>query len=110
IRTSEKRIWGSQLTDELWLLLAEQARQVDAEGKWPERSVKALADSALLGLTLPRDAGGGGADMRKFAQVTEQIANRCASTAMIYLMHVCGAQAIAASASPRRAELVQKIV
>src|SRR5262245_63762523 len=95
---------------ELAVVLSEQARQVDAEGKWPERSVKALGESGLLGLTLPRDAGGGGADMRKFAEVTEQIANRCASTAMIYLMHVCGAQVIAASASPKRAEVIQKIV
>jgi alkylation response protein AidB-like acyl-CoA dehydrogenase len=98
------------MKEELAVMLSEHARQVDAEGKWPERSVKALGEFGLLGLTLPPDAGGGGADMRKFAEVTEQIANRCASTAMIYLMHVCGAQVIAASLSPKRAEVIQKIV
>jgi alkylation response protein AidB-like acyl-CoA dehydrogenase len=97
------------MTDELLALLAGQARQTDAEGKWPESSIKALAESELLGLTLPREAGGGGAGMRRFAEVTEQIASRCASTAMVYLMHVCGAQTISASASPRRGEFVQKM-
>jgi len=47
--------------------------------------------------------------MREFAEATEQIARQCASSAMIYLMHVCGAQAIAASPSSRRAEAVQKM-
>src|SRR2546425_6145141 len=71
--------------------------------------MKALAESGLLGLTLPKDAGGEGAGMKKFAEVTAQIATRCASSAMIYVMHVCGAQTIATSQSPRRGEALHKI-
>ena len=97
------------MTNELTRVLDEEARRTDAEGKWPERSMKTLAESGVLGLTLPRESGGEGAGMRKFAEVTEQIAMHCASTAMIYLMHVCGAQVIVASSSPRRSELAQKI-
>jgi len=48
-----------------------------------------------MGLTLPADAGGAGAGMRPFAEAIEKIAAHCASTAMIYLMHVCGANMIA---------------
>jgi len=97
------------MTDELVAVLDQEARPTDAEGKWPERCIKILAESGLLGLTMPADAGGGGAGMRKFAEVTEKIAEHCASTAMIYLMHVCGAQVIAASSSPRRNYLVKQI-
>jgi alkylation response protein AidB-like acyl-CoA dehydrogenase len=97
------------MTDEVTRVLDDEARRTDAEGKWPERSIKALAEAGLLGLTLPRDAGGGGAGMREFADTAERIARYCASSAMIYLMHVCGAQAIAASSSPRRGEAVQKM-
>src|SRR5215475_6069606 len=97
------------MKDELLHLLDEQSRRTDAEGKWPERSIMALADSGLLGLTLPQDVGGAGAGMRQFAEVIEKIASHCASTAMIYLMHVCAAQTIAGSASPRRRELLRKI-
>src|SRR5215510_2408938 len=97
------------MTDEVPRLLDEEARRTDAEGKWPERSIKTLAEAGLLGLTMPRENGGEGAGLRKFAEVTEQIATHCASTAMIYLMHVCGAQVIVASSSPRRGDLVKKI-
>lgn len=97
------------MRDELLRVIDEEARETDSEAKWPERSMKAVAESGLLGLTLPQEAGGAGASMRQFAEVTEQIATRCASTAMIYLMHVCGAQTIAASPSPRRGEFLQKM-
>src|SRR5262245_21877716 len=95
--------------NELIGMLDEEARRTDAEGKWPEPSIKALAEAGLLGLTLPREVGGDGAGMRKFAETMEQIASHCASTAMIYLMHICGTQVIAASSSPRRNEALQKI-
>ena len=97
------------MKDELITVLDQEARRTDAEGKWPERSVKILAESGLLGLTMPQEAGGAGAGMREFAEITEKIAAHCASTAMIYLMHVCGAQVIAASSSPRRADLLKQI-
>ena len=95
--------------DLLLRVLDEESRQTDAEGRWPSRSLKALAESGLLGLTVPEQTCGDGAGMRKFAEVTEQIAAHCASTAMIYVMHVCGAQTIAASPSPKRDDLVRNI-
>ena len=97
------------MNDEFVLVVDQEARRTDAEGIWPERSIKALAQSGLLGLTLPSGPGPGGS-MRQFAEVTEKIAAHCASTAMIYLMHICAAQVIAASPSPRRDEVVEQIV
>jgi alkylation response protein AidB-like acyl-CoA dehydrogenase len=97
------------MTDELLRVVGEEAQRTDADRKWPERSARALADAGLLGLTLPAEAGGAGAGMRQFAEVTGKIAEKCASTAMIYLMHVCAAATISASASPRRDEFVRKM-
>jgi alkylation response protein AidB-like acyl-CoA dehydrogenase len=97
------------MTSELYRILDEEARRTDSEGQWPGRSLKAVADAGLMGLTLPRERGGSGEGMRKFAETTEQLAMHCASTAMIYLMHVCAAQTIAASKSPRHDEVIRKI-
>src|SRR5262249_33885214 len=108
LRVSKNR--SQPMIDAVTRVLQEEAERTDAEGQWPERSIKAIAEAGLLGLTLPRDAGGKGTGMREFAEATEQIARHCASSAMIYLMHVCGAQAIAASSSPRRDDAVQKLV
>jgi alkylation response protein AidB-like acyl-CoA dehydrogenase len=100
---------GNRMKDEVLRVVQAEAQRTDAEGQWPDRSVKALAESRLLGLTLSREDGGAGSGMREFAAEVEQIATRCASTAMVYLMHICGAQTIAASQSPRRREALQRI-
>jgi alkylation response protein AidB-like acyl-CoA dehydrogenase len=91
-------------------VLEAEAATVDAEGRWPERSIAAVTEAGLLSLTLPAEAGGLGAGMREFAAVTEQLARSCASTAMIYLMHICGAQVIVASQSPNREAALEQII
>src|SRR5262245_10245761 len=96
------------MKDELIPVLEQEARLTDAEGVWPKRSIGALAHSGLLALTVATDSQSG-AGMRQFAEVTERIATHCASTAMIYLMHVCATQVIAASKAPRPAELLKDI-
>ena len=91
-------------------ILEAEAAGVDAEGRWPQKSIEAVSAARLLGLTLPHETGGAGLGMREFAAVTRKIAGSCASTAMIYLMHVCGAQVIAASGSPEKERVMRKIV
>jgi alkylation response protein AidB-like acyl-CoA dehydrogenase len=88
-------------------VLAPHADDVDRQGRWPEEGVAALGASGLLGLTAPAACGGAGAGAGTFAAVTRVLAENCASTAMIYLMHVCATQAVAAAeAFPRRDELL----
>jgi alkylation response protein AidB-like acyl-CoA dehydrogenase len=88
-------------------VLARHADDVDQRGRWPAEGVAALAETGLLGLTVPRGQGGAGEGPRTFAAVTRILAERCASTAMIYLMHVCATQVLSAARafSPREAVL-----
>jgi len=78
-------------------VLALHAPAVDANGRFPQESLDALSRAGMLGLTMPAVHGGGGAGMRAFAAVTEELAAACGSTAMVYVMHVAASQAIAAS-------------
>lgn len=73
-------------------LAAKHAAEVDREGRFPEEAVEALRDAGMLGLTLPTTVGGLGGTPAEFLAVTRAIASRCASTAMIFLMHVAAAQ------------------
>ncbi len=102
-------------TETKWLSLAEavaetlgsHADDVDRQGRWPAESVAALAESGLLGLTVPTAIGGAGEGPKPFAEVVRILAERCASTAMIYLMHVCATKVIAAAeAFPLQEELL----
>jgi alkylation response protein AidB-like acyl-CoA dehydrogenase len=71
---------------------AEHAVSVDRDGRFPEEAIDSLRDSGLLGLTLPVSIGGLDGSPADFLSVSQALASRCASTAMIYLMHICAAQ------------------
>lgn len=81
---------------------------VDAQARFPAESLKALADAGLYGLCLPTAVGGKSEGMRTFAAVVEELAASCASTAMVYVMHVSAAQAIASSALLKDRESILK--
>jgi alkylation response protein AidB-like acyl-CoA dehydrogenase len=78
---------------------AANASDVDARARFPEESLEALAKGGFMGLSLPESAGGTESPPRVFAAVVEELAQGCASTAMIYVMHVAAAQAIASSST-----------
>jgi alkylation response protein AidB-like acyl-CoA dehydrogenase len=91
-------------------VLAVHAEDVDRQGRWPAESIDALRRSGLLGLTVPTEFGGAGEGPGTFTAVVRHLAEQCASSAMIYLMHVCATQAIAAApAFLRREEVLRAI-
>jgi len=87
---------------------SQNAADVDLKGRFPDESMKALADANLYGLCLPSEVGGQGEGMRAFAGVVEELAMACASTAMIYVMHTSAAQALIASSTFADRESVLK--
>jgi alkylation response protein AidB-like acyl-CoA dehydrogenase len=78
-------------------VLARHAADVDAAARFPVEGIGALGKSGLLGLCVGKDSGGRGHGPGAFAAVTEELARSCASTAMVFVMHVSAQQAIAAS-------------
>jgi alkylation response protein AidB-like acyl-CoA dehydrogenase len=75
--------------------LARHAADVDAEGRWPAESLGTVRDAGLLGFTAARDWGGAGAGPTAVLPVIRTLAEACASTAMIVMMHYCGTALIA---------------
>jgi alkylation response protein AidB-like acyl-CoA dehydrogenase len=73
--------------------IAKHAADVDANSRFPKEAVDSLAGGGFLGLTVSTDMGGLGSSLRASAAVLDQIAQRDASTAMVYLMHLCGVAA-----------------
>ena len=79
---------------------AANAAAVDHDAAFPEQTVKALADAGLLGITLPAEVGGLGLGPAQFLTTVRRLAGACASSAMVYLMHVCAAQVAQAGGAP----------
>ena len=73
------------------------AARVDAESVYPREAMTALGSAGYWGLTVPSEFGGMGQGVRVMAAVLDQIAQRCASTAMCYKMHLSAIAAYAAS-------------
>src|SRR5688500_18957687 len=78
-------------------IAARHADDVDANGRFPTEAIAALGNTGLLGLTLPPEVGGCGQGPRTFIAVAEELAMACASTAMVYVMHVSATMPIAVS-------------
>ena len=77
--------------------IAPRAAATDADRAFPSAQIAALAKHGLLGLTVDTAHGGLGLGPRAFCAVVEAIAEGCASTAMVYVMHVAALQAIQGS-------------
>lgn len=86
------------------------AAVVDRDGRFPSESQQALAASGLCGLNVPTEFGGLEASPRDFVAVVEELSHACASTAMVYVMHIAATQAIVNSTTlARRADILRDI-
>ncbi len=86
--------WISRAEEVAMEVLAQHAETVDQQGQWPDRSLAALAESGLMGLTIPSELDGAGEGPSTFLEVMQCLSRQCASTGMIYLMHTCATQVI----------------
>ncbi len=63
--------------------VAPKARELDREGRWPSELVARMAELGLMGVAVPEEHGGAGADSVSYALAMEEIARACASTSVI---------------------------
>ena len=103
---NEFTLTAQSLTREV---LAPNAADVDAKGRFPKESIAALASAGFNGLCVAKESGGKGQAPRHFVAVVEELAQGCASSAMVYVMHVSATQAIVASKHGERDKLLREI-
>jgi isovaleryl-CoA dehydrogenase len=84
------------------------AADVDREARFPRKQVESLGSAGLLGLTVSKEHGGMGLGFVAMAEVVEEVAASCASTGMVFVMHLSALATIAAKATRARAESVLK--
>ena len=88
-------------------IVAPDAANVDRQGAFPERALKALSAAGLMGAVSAPDVGGLGLGFRGAATIVGRLAQECGSTAMVACMHYCGTAVLEAfgsvmSGRPRR--------
>ncbi|OFW36615.1 MAG: hypothetical protein A3J29_23710 [Acidobacteria bacterium RIFCSPLOWO2_12_FULL_67_14b] len=70
--------------------VAPQAAEIDKSAAFPRQAIAALGKAGFLGLTVPAAFGGQGQGLRTAVAALDELGRRCSSTAMVYLMHLCG--------------------
>ncbi len=78
-------------------VIAPAAAEIDRTGSYPRAGLDALGAAGLLGLVSAEDVGGMGLGHRAAAEVIEQLAGACASTAMVVTMHYAAAAVLEAN-------------
>ncbi|MBE7469546.1 MAG: acyl-CoA dehydrogenase [Anaerolineae bacterium] len=96
--TSDQQVIVAQAREIAEKSIGPNADKTDSEGRFPQESIDALAAAGFLGLTIAPEYGGRGQGLRVACAVIEEIAQRCPSTAMVYMMHLCGVATYSAAA------------
>jgi alkylation response protein AidB-like acyl-CoA dehydrogenase len=68
---------------------AGRAERYDREAIFPTENYRELHEAGLLGICIPKQDGGIGADLHTYAMVAAEIGRYCGSSALTYNMHVC---------------------
>jgi len=68
---------------------APRAAAIDREAVFPFENYADLRSAGLLGICVPKSAGGLGADFSTYVMVAAEIGRHCGATALTWNMHVC---------------------
>ena len=83
--------------------LAPRAGGVDRDGRYPLESLEALKHEGFWGLRVSKEHGGAGADLLSTCLVVEELAKKCASTAMCFKMHLEASEIVSRIPTPFQA-------
>ncbi|UCD92557.1 MAG: acyl-CoA dehydrogenase [Methanobacteriota archaeon] len=81
--TDEQKMIQSMVRDFAEKEVKPIAEEIDREERVPSENIKKMGELGLLGMTVPREYGGSGADYVSYAIACEELARVCASTAAL---------------------------
>jgi alkylation response protein AidB-like acyl-CoA dehydrogenase len=90
--------------------LAPRATEYDRAAQFPTENFADLDEAGLLGLLIPTELGGRGADMVAYTAAIAELAEACGSTALIFAMHCGATRLLAASPDPTARAVLRKVV
>jgi alkylation response protein AidB-like acyl-CoA dehydrogenase len=101
----ERESWRNKAREVARNVVAPRAREVDASDEFAWDVVDALAQRGFLSLLIPREYGGGDADITSFCMIVEEIAYYCTASALLVIVQNVGLMPAVLGGTP---ELKQK--
>jgi len=81
--TQEQQLFREMVREFAAKEVAPHAKEVDEQGVFPHDAIKKMGELGLMGVAIPAEYGGAGADNICYAIGMEEIARACASTSVI---------------------------
>jgi len=66
-----------------------RAAEYDRDARFPTENYQDMREAGLLGICVPKDHGGLGADFRTYSTTAAEVGRYCGATALTWNMHVC---------------------
>jgi alkylation response protein AidB-like acyl-CoA dehydrogenase len=85
--TEEQRMIRDMVRDYAVSTVEPRAAEIDRNNRFPTETFAEMADMGLMGLPIPEEYGGGGADYLSYAIAIEELARVCASTSLSLAAH-----------------------
>jgi alkylation response protein AidB-like acyl-CoA dehydrogenase len=70
-------------------VLAPRAAEWDRDAAFPMQNYRDMHENGLLGICIPKEDGGIGADFRAYCLAAAELGRYCGATALTWNMHVC---------------------
>jgi alkylation response protein AidB-like acyl-CoA dehydrogenase len=86
--TSEQKMIQNMVREFAEGEIAPKAEEVDRTARFPIETFQKLGELGLMGLPIPEEYGGAGADTISYALAVEEIGRACGSTGLSYAAHV----------------------
>lgn len=93
-----------EIKDVVEAVIRPNADKIDREGLFPRENLNALIQGGWGNILIPEEYNGRGGDHTAHALVVEEIAKACASTALVFSMHVLAVQNIFEFGTPDQIE------
>ncbi|KYQ86760.1 MULTISPECIES: acyl-CoA dehydrogenase family protein [unclassified Thermoactinomyces] len=93
-KAADEKRYRDEVREIVETVVKPRAEQIDREGAFPRENLQALAKHGWNGVLIPEKWGGLGLNHVAFSIAAAEIAKGCASTALVYVMHVGAAQTI----------------
>jgi len=95
----DREQWREKARELARNMVAPRAAGIDGEGEFAWDIVDAFAQQGFLSLLIPKEYGGGEADITSFCMIVEEVAQYCASSALLVIVQNVGLMPIALGGS-----------
>src|SRR4030066_1609557 len=98
--------WREKAREVAKTIVAPRAAEIDEKGEFAWDLAEAYSKYGFLSLLIPKEYGGMDADITSFCLVTEEIANICASSALLVIVQAVGTMPVVLGGSNELKERV----